>query len=95
MPIPLPVGTILWSRYKIVEFIGQGGMGAIYRAEDLRLDGRTCAVKEMWADTGIGDHGLEQVQQQFYREASVLARLDHPNLPKVSENLPSTAATTW
>ncbi len=85
MPVLLPVGAILWSRYKIVEFISQGGMGAIYRAEDLRLDGRICAVKEMWTDTGTSDQDVEQIQQQFYREASVLARLDHPNLPKVSD----------
>jgi serine/threonine-protein kinase len=59
-------------------------MGAVYKAEDLVLEGRTCAVKEMWTDVSApGD--LEQVQEQFRREASVLARLDHPNLPRVSD----------
>ncbi|MBC8444742.1 MAG: serine/threonine protein kinase, partial [Chloroflexi bacterium] len=85
MPTLLSIGTILWSRYKVVEFISQGGMGVIYKAEDLRLDGRMCAVKEMWTDTGTSAQDAEQVQQQFYREANVLARLDHPNLPKVSD----------
>jgi serine/threonine-protein kinase len=60
-------------------------MGAIYKAEDLRLEGRTCAVKEMWTGVNVGGEDLEQVQVQFHREASVLARLDHPNLPKVSD----------
>jgi serine/threonine protein kinase len=81
----LPAGTVLRSRYRITEFISQGGMGAIYKAEDLVLEGRMCAVKEMWPDAGAPDGDLEQVQEQFRREASTLARLDHPNLPKVSD----------
>ena len=85
MPALLPNGTVLRSRYKIIEFISQGGMGAIYKAEDLVLEGRMCAVKEMWAELSISPSDLEQVQGQFRREASVLARLDHPNLPKVSD----------
>jgi len=85
VPALLSAGTVLRSRYKIVEFISQGGMGAIYRAEDLRLDGRMCAVKEMWADVNASNQDIEQIQSQFHREASILARLDHPNLPKVSD----------
>ncbi|MCS6844878.1 MAG: serine/threonine protein kinase [Caldilineales bacterium] len=73
------------GRYKILELIGQGGMGAVYKAEDLRLAGRLCAVKEILPDLGGLPEQMEQMQQQFYREASVLARLDHPNLPKVSD----------
>lgn len=73
------------SRYKIIELVGQGGMGAVYRAEDLRLAGRMCAVKEILPSfSGVAEE-LEQMQEQFYREASILARLDHPNLPKVSD----------
>jgi serine/threonine-protein kinase len=85
MPVLLPTGTVLRSRYKIREFISQGGMGAIYQAEDLVLEGRLCAVKEMWTDTSSSTSDLQQAQEQFRREASVLARLDHPNLPKVSD----------
>lgn len=85
MPVLLPTGTVLRSRYKILEFISQGGMGAIYQAEDLVLEGRMCAVKEMWTDANTSTSDLQQAQEQFRREASVLARLDHPNLPKVSD----------
>jgi serine/threonine-protein kinase len=60
-------------------------MGAVYKAEDVVLEGRMCAVKEMWTDANVPSGDLEQVQEQFRREASVLARLDHPNLPKVSD----------
>ena len=85
MPELLPIGTVLRSRYKIIQFISQGGMGAIYQAEDLRLEGRMCAVKEMWLDVNAAPDDARQVQNQFHREASILARLDHPNLPKVSD----------
>lgn len=82
---PLHSGTVLRRRYKIVETVGHGGMGAIYRAEDLRLQGRLCAVKEVQPDASADATAQAQSQEQFYREASVLARLDHPSLPKVSD----------
>ncbi len=85
MPVLLSPGVVLRSRYKILEFISQGGMGAIYKAEDLRLEGRLCAVKEMWIDVNATGEDIRQVQAQFHREASILARLDHINLPKVSD----------
>jgi serine/threonine-protein kinase len=66
-----------------VELVGQGGMGAVYRAEDLRLEGRQCAVKEVQLEAEADF--AAQAREQFYREASVLARLDHSNLPKVSD----------
>ncbi len=77
--------TILRERYKIVELVGRGGMGATYRAEDLRLQGRYCAVKEALPDPDATPNELKQSREQFYQEASTLARLDHPNLPKVSD----------
>lgn len=77
--------TLLKDRYLIGGPIGQGGMGAVYRAEDTLLSGRICAVKEIAPDPDAGDEALTQLQDQFRREASVLARLDHPNLPKVSD----------
>ena len=85
MSEPISPGTTLWSRYRILQLVGQGGMGAIYQAEDIRLEGRLCAIKEIASEPGASPARHEQVQAQFYREASVLARLDHPNLPKVSD----------
>lgn len=78
-------GSILRERYKILRFISQGGMGNIFQAEDLRLEGRLCAIKEIHLDTSLPDSTLSQTRQQFQIEAKVLARLDHPNLPKVSD----------
>ena len=82
---PLTKDQVLKERYTILRIIGRGGMGSIYLAEDLRLPGRQCAVKEVQQDRNIPDDLRTQAHEQFYREASVLARLDHPNLPKVSD----------
>jgi serine/threonine-protein kinase len=63
-------------------------MGAIYKAADRRLEGRICAIKEVLphlTENATSDEELEQLAEQFRTEASTLARLDHPTLPKVSD----------
>jgi serine/threonine-protein kinase len=60
-------------------------MGCIYQADDLRLEGRVCALKEVEHDRTLPTDLLREARDQFLREATVLARLDHPNLPKVSD----------
>lgn len=85
MPHSLQNGETLRDRYKIREQIGQGGTGNIYLAEDTRLQGRLCALKEVEHNQVLPNELLNQAREQFFREASVLARLDHPNLPKVSD----------
>jgi serine/threonine-protein kinase len=82
---PLDTNIILRQRYKVTNVVGQGGMGSVYRAEDLRLPGRLCAIKEIEPDAGLPLAQREQAQAQFLQEASILAQLDHPNLPKVSD----------
>ena len=85
MPLPLKNGDLLRGRYKIKRIIGQGGMGSIYLAEDTRLSGRLCALKEVEHDKTLNEQLNKEAQEQFRQEATVLARLDHPNLPKVSD----------
>ena len=85
MPLPLQAGEILKERYIIRRIIGQGGMGSVYLADDDRLIGRLCAIKEVFHDQTIEESIRNQSREQFQREATVLARLDHPNLPKVSD----------
>jgi WD40 repeat protein/tRNA A-37 threonylcarbamoyl transferase component Bud32 len=80
----LTTGTVLQNRYRIVSLLGQGGMGAVYRAWDMRLN-ISVAVKEMVPQPGIDPQTLAQLRQQFYQEAQVLARLDHPNLVRVTD----------
>jgi serine/threonine-protein kinase len=85
VPEPLPPGLVLRERYAIHQLLARGGMGSIYVAEDQRLPGRMCAVKEVEHDPGLTEALGAEARDQFFREASVLARLDHPNLPKVSD----------
>lgn len=73
------------DRYRIKKVIGQGGMGQVYLADDLRLSGRQCALKAVSYDENLPGDVINQTREQFEREATVLARLDHPNLPKVSD----------
>ena len=81
----LKTGETLRERYVVREQIGQGGTGNIYLAEDVRLQGRLCALKEVEHNQSLPPDVFAQAREQFFREASVLARLDHPNLPKVSD----------
>ena len=73
----LETGQVLNNRYRIVKLLGQGGFGAVYRAWDVSLN-HTCALKENL-------DASPQSQQQFGREANILANLDHPNLPRVTD----------
>lgn len=85
MPKPLKPDSVLKERYKINRIIGQGGMGSVYLADDMLLVGRLCAIKEVYHDPTLPENIINQARDQFMREATVLARLDHPNLPKVSD----------
>jgi tRNA A-37 threonylcarbamoyl transferase component Bud32 len=81
-PAPLPPNTVLQGRYQITKRIGQGGMGAIYLADDLRFSQRVAVVKEML------DHFTDPDQRRtatasFDREAEMLANLSHPGIPEV------------
>jgi serine/threonine-protein kinase len=60
-------------------------MGAVYLAEDERLVGRRCAIKENRPNANDSQELQNRMREQFLAEASVLARLDHANLPKVSD----------
>ncbi len=80
----LEAGELLGERYRILRLLGEGGMGAVYQAWDVRLN-VSVAVKEMMAQPGLDAATLEGLREQFQREATVLARLDHPNLVRVMD----------
>ena len=79
----LTEGSVLGNRYKILEIVGRGGMGTVYRARDTRLDS-TVAVKEMTERELPPDERVAAVRQ-FEREAKLLGQLSHPNLPRVTD----------
>ena len=58
---PLHLGEVLRDRYKITAYVGQGGMGSIYQADDLRLEGRLCAIKEVQNDVSLAPEAQQQV----------------------------------
>jgi serine/threonine-protein kinase len=66
-----------WDRYRIVDFIGRGGMGDVFKARDPRL-GRFVALKFLRRDT-------PEIVHRFLREARVQARIDHDNVCQVYE----------
>ena len=76
--MPLSPGQVLNNRYRIVRLLGQGGFGAVYRAWDSNLE-TARALKEN-LDTS------PEAQRQFKREAQILDKLSHPNLPKVIDH---------
>ncbi|RLC98465.1 MAG: hypothetical protein DRI77_04995 [Chloroflexi bacterium] len=78
----LPAGTVLQERYRIVQVLGKGGMGAVYLVEDLRLYGKQWALKELLERFIDPDERAEAIEQ-FRREVQILVGLRHPNLPQV------------
>jgi len=78
------IGQVLQNRYRVVALLGQGGMGAVYRAWDLRLKDHV-ALKELTPQPGLDAETLSQLRRQFEREAVVLAKLNHPNLVRVTD----------
>lgn len=82
----LQPGDMLQNRYRIVGTLGAGGFSSVYQARDMRFTNATklCAIKEMLISTA--DPKMRQLTiKSFEREASMLAMLDHPTIPDVSD----------
>ncbi len=73
----LPVGVVFSNRYKIKQVLGKGGFGATYLVDDLRLEGKRRALKEV----------PELLFDQY--ESSLLSRLDHPSIPDIIDHVVS------
>jgi eukaryotic-like serine/threonine-protein kinase len=82
----LPPNSLLTQRYLILGRLGQGGMGAVYKAADTKLGGRLVAVKEM-AQKGLDPQEIVEAANGFKREALMLAGLPHhPHLPSIYDH---------
>jgi serine/threonine protein kinase len=69
------IGTVIKEQYKIIELMGEGGMGSVYRACDLEL-GRQVALKFLRAD--LAENNI--LLQRFRDELRTLAGFNHPNI---------------
>ncbi|GAA3033874.1 serine/threonine-protein kinase [Streptosporangium longisporum] len=79
-----PEGRRIASRYHLLEAIGRGGMGIVWRAHDELLD-REVAIKEVrYADT-LGEDSQEDFNRRTKREARAAGRLTHPNVVVVHD----------
>jgi serine/threonine protein kinase len=74
------IGSVLASRFRLLEVIGEGGMGRVYRAEEIG-PGNSVAVKLLHSEVA----GVEQMVQRFEREAQVMKELSHPGIANVVE----------
>ncbi len=72
------LGKIVDGRYRVLEVVGRGGMGVVYRVEHLRM-GKVAAMKVLHRDL-VGD---AEVVQRFEREAAAISKLHHPHTVQV------------
>jgi serine/threonine protein kinase len=82
--LPLAPGTMLGGRYRIVEALAAGSMGAVYRVEDLRIGGRPRALKELLQNSGTPQEKVE-AETWFRREGETLMSLQHPSIPQIHD----------
>ena len=80
----LNLGDVLKSRYRILHQLGYGGFSRTYLAEDINRFNERCVLKE-FAPQLQGTFALKKAQELFEREAGVLYRLEHPQIPKFRE----------
>ena len=87
MQPPLPLGTCLQNRYRLIKILGQGGFGRTYLAEDQGRFNERCALKE-WIPPQSGPDSFRKSKELFEREAAVLyQKIQHPQIPKFHATL--------
>ncbi|MEH1946274.1 MAG: serine/threonine-protein kinase [Nostoc sp.] len=85
-PLPLAVGQVVDNRYQIIRQLGQGGFGRTYLAEDINKSHQTCVLKE-FAPQVQENQDLQKAKELFEREANVLKKLQHPQIPRFHASL--------
>ncbi|MEB3180316.1 MAG: serine/threonine-protein kinase [Nostocaceae cyanobacterium] len=81
MQPPIPIGTVLQNRYRIMSILGQGGFGRTYLAEDQGRFNELCALKELIPKQS-GAYVLDKSKELFQREATILYQIQHPQVPQ-------------
>jgi serine/threonine protein kinase len=77
-PIPLAPGLLLAERFRIVRFLGQGGMGDVYEAQDLEV-GEHVALKTLRPEIAQDERAIER----FRSELALARRVTHPNVCRI------------
>lgn len=77
-------GSVLGDRYCVVRELGQGGFGRTYLAVDVNRFNEPCVLKE-FAPQVQGSYALQKALELFEREAGVLYKLQHPQIPRFRE----------
>jgi len=80
-PDSLDVGTVIDKRYRLLAKLGEGGMGAVFRVEHVRM-GKVMALKAMTPEL-VRDR---KTAERFRREAQLVSKLDHPNIITVFDS---------
>src|SRR5437764_14744310 len=85
-PLHVPAKeTLLKQRYRIIGLVGQGGFGAVYKAEDTQSGNHLVAIKAINLSTLTAQEVIEATEA-FNREVLVLSDLAHPNLPRLYDH---------
>ena len=75
------IGTLINNRYQIQDVLGQGGFGRTYLAFDAERFDEPCVLKE-FVPTHTKQYAVQKARELFEREARILYRINHPQIPK-------------
>ena len=81
--MPLTIGTVLDRKFKIVQVLGEGGMGTVYKVEQLDRPGRFWAVKELLINPNTSEDERKTAIERFNKEIDLLYDLKHPRIPSL------------
>lgn len=84
--MPLAIGTVLDRKFKIVQVLGEGGMGTVYKVEQIDRPGRFWAVKELLISPNTSEDERKTAIERFNKEIDLLYDLKHPRIPSLGVN---------